>query len=147
MNTILKELNQNDLPEIRILFRETFTGPPWNENWQEDQLENYLKDLTEVRTPVMLGMFVNDTLTGVSLGNIRHWCGGTEYHIEELFIRRDMQNRGYGTQFLTMIEEYLKARGIHEIFLITDRHMPACEFYRKLGFTEIPEHISFFKEF
>ncbi len=147
MNTVLKELNRNDLPEIMNLFRETFTGPPWNEDWQDEQLENYLRDLTEVRTPVILGMYADDILTGVSIGNIRHWCGGTEYHIEELFIRRDMQNRGLGTQFLQMIEEYLKERNIRQIFLITDRNMPACEFYRTHGFTELPEHISFFREF
>lgn len=147
MNTVLKELNRNDLPEIMNLFRETFTGPPWNEDWQDEQLENYLRDLTEVRTPVILGMYADDILTGVSIGNIRHWCGGTEYHIEELFIRRDMQNRGLGTQFLQMIEEYLKERNIRQIFLITDRNMPACEFYRTHGFTELPELISFFREF
>ncbi len=147
MNTVLKELNHSDLPEIMRLFREVFTGPPWNENWQDEQLENYLRDLTEVRTPVILGMYADDTLTGVSIGNIRHWCGGTEYHIEELFIRSDLQNRGFGTWFLQMIEEFLKEHDIRQIFLITDRNMPACEFYRKHGFTEIPEHISFFREF
>ena len=67
MNTVLKELNRNDLPEIMNLFRETFTGPPWNEDWQNEQLEDYLRDLTEVRTPVILGMYADDILTGVSI--------------------------------------------------------------------------------
>lgn len=144
----LRELDQSHFEEIRTLFRDVFMSEPWNEDWSDDrQLDEYLKDLMGARTPVILGLYENEKLTGVSIGNIRHWCGGTEYHIEELFIRKDMQKKGYGTVFLEKIEEWLKEHGIHQIFLMTERNVPAYDFYRKLGFEEIPEHVSFFREF
>ena len=99
-----------------------------------------------VRTPLILGLYDGGELVGISIGCIKHWCRGTEYHIEELCIRTDMQGKGYGTEFFRLIEDLLKERGYRQIYLQTQRNMPAYEFYKKLGFTEIPEWVSFFKE-
>jgi len=87
------------------------------------------------------------SLIGISLGKIKHWCGGTEYYIEELCIRSDLQGKGYGRTFFKLIEEKLSELGLHTIYLMTDRNQPAYEFYKKLGFRELPELTSFFKEF
>lgn len=144
----LKELTIENLNEIRELFRSVFTAPPWNDDWSdEEQLDNYLKDLMCVRTPLILALFKEEEMIGIAIGNIRHWHSGTEYFIEELCIRTDMQKQGYGRKFLQLIEEYLKEHGLHQIFLMTERHVPAYQFYKDLGFEELPEHVSFFREF
>ena len=144
----LVELSINDFKVIKDLFRSVFTAPPWNDDWSDDeQLDDYLKDLMMVRTPLILGFMEGDGLVGVSIGNIRHWCRGTEYFIEELFVRTDMQGKGLGTAFMMSIESYLKERGIDQIFLHTERSKPSYEFYKKLGFTDLTELASFFKEF
>ena len=144
----LVELSINDFKVIKDLFRSVFTAPPWNDDWSDDeQLDDYLKDLMMVRTPLILGFMEGDGLVGVSIGNIRHWCRGKEYFIEELFVRTDMQGKGLGTAFMKSIESYLKERGIDQIFLHTERSKPSYEFYKKLGFTDLTELASFFKEF
>lgn len=144
----LREYSINDFAVIKALFKSVFTSPPWNEDWSDDsQLENYLKDLMEVRTPLILGLVEDDVLLGVSIGNIRHWCRGTEYFIEELCIRTDMQGKGYGTMFMALIEKYLKEHGYSQIYLQTERTVPAYMFYKSLGFDELADHVSFFKEF
>ena len=148
MSPVIKELSINDFDVIKTLFRSVFTAPPWNDDWSDDeQLDDYLKDLMMVRTPLILGFMEDDDLVGVSIGNIRHWCRGTEYFIEELFVRTDMQGKGWGTAFMMAIESYLKERGIRQIFLHTERSKPSYEFYKKLGFTDLTELASFFKEF
>lgn len=144
----LKELTIENLNEIRELFRSVFTAPPWNDDWSdEEQLDNYLKDLMCVRTPLILALFKEEEMIGIAIGNIRHWHSGTEYFIEELCIRTDMQKQGHGRKFLQLIEDYLKEHGLHQIFLMTERHVPAYQFYKDLGFEELPEHVSFFREF
>ena len=146
--TELVELSIKDIEKIKVLFKSVFTVEPWNDDWSdEDQLDNYLRDIMEVRTPLILGLYDNGDFIGVSIGNIKHWCRGTEYFIEELCIRTDLQGRGYGTAFFTLIEDYLKERGINQIFLHTNPGVPAYSFYKKLGFTEVTDLVSFFREF
>ncbi len=149
MNPVrLEKLTARDMDAVRALFLSVFTAPPWNDDWSdEEQLDHYLRDLTEVRTPLVLGLYEGDELAGVSIGHIRHWCRGTEYFIEEFCVSPHRQGKGLGGTFLSLIEEYLKERGLHQIFLMTERHVPAYDFYRKHGFEELKEHVSFFKEF
>ena len=149
--TTIKELDITHIEEIKALYRSVFTSPPWDEDWSDDvQLDEYIRDIMEVRTPVILGLYGDDDndhhLLGVSIGCIRHWYGGTEYHIEELFIRNDRQNMGYGKRFINHIEEYLKGKGIFQIYLATENTRPAYGFYKKMGFEELTDHVSFFKE-
>ena len=144
----IQELSTADLEQIKDLFRRVFMSPPWNDDWSDDeQVTRYLVELMEVRGPLILGLYDNDSFIGVSIGKIKHWCRGTEYFIEELCIDCDQQHKGYGKEFFRLIELYLKDIGINQIFLMTDRHMPAYDFYRKLGFDEVTELASFFKEF
>ncbi len=84
---------------------------------------------------------------GISIGKIKHWCGGTEYFIEELCIRNELHGKGYGRQFIELIGEKIRERGLHTIYLMTDRNQPAYQFYNRLGFREIPELTSFTKDF
>ena len=138
MKLTLKEIDViSYVVEIMSLFKEVFSAPPWNEDWSDDdQLDNYLKDLTEVRNPLLYGLYEGNDLVGVSIGRIKHWCEGTEYFIEELCIRMDRQKKGYGKEFFSLIEKDLKEKGLDTIFLMTDRDKPAYEFYKKNGFKE-----------
>ncbi|SCW26341.1 aminoglycoside 6'-N-acetyltransferase I [Ruminococcaceae bacterium YRB3002] len=144
----LVELSMSDLEQIKDLFRSVFMSPPWNDDWSDDvQLTHYLSELIDVSTPLVLGLYDDDRFIGVSIGRIKHWCRGTEYFIEELCISCEEQHKGYGMKFFELIEDHLRNMGIHQIFLMTDRHMPAYDFYRKLGFSEVTELVSLFKEF
>ena len=144
----LVELDESSFEDIKTLFRSVFTQPPWNDDWSdEEQLDQYLLDLMGTRLPLVLGLVEDGELIGVSLGNIRHWYEGTEYLIDELCIKTEMQGRGYGSLFLSLIEEHLRERGLHTIYLTTDRNVPAYEFYRSRGFIELPDDVAFFKTF
>ena len=144
----LVELDGSSFEDIKTLFRSVFTQPPWNDDWSdEEQLDQYLLDLMGTRLPLVLGLVEDGELIGVSLGNIRHWYEGTEYLIDELCIKTEMQGRGYGSLFLSLIEEHLRERGLHTIYLTTDRNVPAYEFYRSRGFIELPDDVAFFKTF
>ena len=146
--THIVKLDETNYADIKALFRSVFMAPPWNDDWSDDaQLDNYLKDLIEVRGALVLGLYEDDRFIGVSIGKIKHWCRGTEYFIEELCISNEEQHKGYGQMFFGLIEEYLSNMNINQIFLMTDRHMPAYMFYKKQGFKELTELASFFKEF
>ena len=144
-----KELSPNkNFEEIKFIFKEVFTKEPWNDDWSDDvQLNEYLLDIMGMRNSLIYGFYLNKKLIGISIGYIKHWCSGTEYMIDEFCINTDEQRKGYGTIFVKQIEDLLRQKNIHVIYLITQKNVPAYSFYKKLGFIEQSETISFYKEF
>ena len=144
----LKELYLLEIEKIKPLLLNVFSSPPWNEDWSDEkQFDEYLRDLIEVRGSLLYGLYLDEELIGVSIGKIKHWCSGTEYYIDELFIAKEYQNHGYGKEFLRMIEDKLPEKGVCAIYLMTDKDKPAFEFYKKMGFEELKETTAFFKKF
>lgn len=143
----LKELSLDDLDAIKALFKSVFMKAPWNDDWSNDlQLTEYILDLMHSRTPVNLGLFADDVLIGLSIGNIKHWCRTTEYVIDEFCIKPEHQGQGLGSKFFNLIEEYLLKINIHTIYLQTGKDVPAYVFYKNRGFTELDGDTAFFKD-
>ena len=69
-----------------------------------------------------------------------------EYFIDEFFIVPDRQGQGLGTRFLSAIEEAVREKGVHHLFLLTDRNTPACHFYRKAGMRVLETNVAFTKK-
>ncbi|MBP1565253.1 MAG: GNAT family N-acetyltransferase [Oscillospiraceae bacterium] len=145
---LIKKLSVDFIEEIKTLFAEIFTNEPWNDDWSdENQLHNYILDLTGNRNSLAIGLFEDEKFIGMALGSIKHWYTGTEYYIDEFCIKSQKQGKGIGTKFLAMVEKFVEEKGISHIFLQTERTVPAFEFYKKNGFTELCDHVSFVKEF
>lgn len=141
-------LESDSFEDIKKLFREIFMNEPWNDDWSDDnQLTEYILDLTANRNSLAFGLYEDNELIGFSLGSIMHWCSGTEYYIYEFAVKREHQHKGLGTFFLHEIEEYVKGIGVNHIYLQTDNDMPAYEFYQKNGFTVLDKHMSLVKMF
>lgn len=146
MEVIKLEIEKSE--EIKSLFKNTFMNEPWNDDWSNDkQLTEYILDLTGNRNSLAIGLYDKNELIGFSLGSIMHWCTGTEYYIYEFCIKRERQNNGIGTLFLNEIETYVKNIGVNHIFLQTEKNVPAYNFYKKNGFSELEGHISLVKMF
>ena len=142
----VRELNVNQIEEIKSLFAEIFTNEPWNDDWSNpEQLYTYIMDMIGNRNSISLGLYEDNQLIGLSLGSIIHWCTGTEYYIFEFCIKTDSQGKGLGTEFLKRVEEYAKGKQATHIFLQTERTVPAYDFYQKNGFVDLKEHASLVK--
>ena len=71
----LTRLGTDKFNDIKLLFKDVFMNPPWNDDWSNDaQLNEYLLDLTGNRNSYSLGLYDGDKLIGISLGSIMHWC-------------------------------------------------------------------------
>ncbi|NLT09819.1 MAG: GNAT family N-acetyltransferase [Ruminococcus sp.] len=144
--TEIKELSMRDIGTVKQLFSAVFSAEPWNDDWSDDiQLHSYISDLMGNGNSLTFGLYVDGELAGASLGCIKHWWEGTEYNIGEFFIKTEVQGKGLGSEFLSMIEEELLSRGIRRIFLQTDRNLPAFGFYRNNGYELLQDHVSLVK--
>ncbi len=139
-------LDETYLPQMAELYKNAFEQEPWNDNWSnEEQLKEYIKEISCSFNSLNFGLFINDKLSAVSIGMIRHWWEGTNYNIEEFCVYPDLQSQGVGSRFMKMIETDVLKRGLAGIFLQTDSDKPSYKFYQKNGFSELDSHVSFYK--
>lgn len=141
----LRILSPADRDIITELFLSVFTKEPWNDDWSDTaQLNAYIDDLTGNKNSLTFGYFDgNNRLIALSMGSVKHWYRGTEYYIDEFCVDRELQRQGIGRAFMSDIEKYLSSQGMKNIFLQTDRTVPAYLFYKAQGFEELVDHVSF----
>ncbi len=133
----LRRLSAENTKEIKTVILEIFTKDPWNDVWTDGQLQLYVDELINNSNPLLLGLYENESLIGISLGRIKHWCSGAEYWIDEFGIIPEKQSKGAGTEFLKKIKRLLTEEGISQIVLLTEKTTPAYNFYQKNGFYEL----------
>lgn len=146
MSYVLKELDISSIDRIEDFYVDIFSNPPWNDDWSDEkQLHTYITELIGNSNSLTLGYFWNAKLVGLCMGHIRHWFTGKEYYIDEFCVCRDTQGMGIGTKFLKDVEKYIIDKGIIQMFLLTEREVPAYQFYQKNGFVELSSQVSFVK--
>ena len=139
-------LDESYLPQMGELFRNAFLGEPWNDDWSDPvQLGEYIKEISGGYNALNYGLLSDGRLIAMSLGMIRHWWEGTNYNIEEFCVAPGLQGQGTGSRFMRLIENDIRKKGLHGIFLQTDNDKPSYRFYMKNGFKELGAHVSFYK--
>ena len=66
-------------------------------------------------------------------------------YIDELCVKTELQGQGIGGKFVNAVEEYLMKNDIRAVFLLTDKSVPAYDFYKKQGFKEQENSAAFAK--
>ena len=135
----LKKLDIQDTDAIKKLIVDIFSREPWNDIWEDAQLQLYVLEIIGNKNSLSFGLYEDGVLIGMALGRIRHWCRGTEYWIDEFGILPEKQSKGAGSEFLRMTEDYLSRQGIGGIVLLTERTAYAYEFYKRNGFHELED--------
>lgn len=124
-----------------------FTKEPWLDGWSdESKLEKYIKDLTLQANSLSLGLYLDDELIGIALGRVVTFYDGVQYRIDELCIKSEKQNCGYGSKFLDLINDFVKKKKYRYIILNTDRNVYAFNFYLKNVYQENKTNVMFYQE-
>lgn len=143
----IHQLKLTQIEEIKKVISDAFSPEPWNDDWSDElQFNNYIMDLIGNKNSLSLGLYDMDKLVGVSLGRVKHWYKGNEYWIDDLAIRPEFQGRGYGSEFLKLLEKYVKEMSIVRIVLFTNKDIPAYYMYLKNGFVQQEERVFFEKK-
>ena len=146
MEETLILLDESYMDQMADLFKKAFAGEPWHDDWSDiTQLLKYIKEISSGYNALNYGLVRDGKLIAMSVGMIRHWWEGTNYNIEELCVDPDCQGQGVGTRFMNLIEEEIKKKGLHGIFLQTDDDKPSYKFYMKNGFANLETHVSLYK--
>ena len=84
-------------------------------------------------------------MTAFVFGVLDDYFEGVLYSISEFAVSPFMQRKGVGSAVLGMLENRLSTNGVDAVNLNTSIHLPAYGFYKKNGYQEVAENVSFMK--
>ncbi len=143
---MIKKLNVAQLEEVSKLFYSVFTSEPFNFNWlNEDKAKGYISDMMNDSCYVGFTYIIDNKEIGYCIGAYNKNMVLTQYHIKEIFIKKEYQNLGYGKKMMLEIEDYLKKDDIQLITLYTNCKIPAYDFYLKNDFQVIEDTVHMLK--
>jgi len=134
-NLLIKKFTIEDVDECAELFKEVFSDYPWYDNWVSfSQTKTYLMEL--IQNPVFEGFvaYEGSKIVAVCIGHIRSWWMGKEFFIDEFYVAKDMQGNGIGTELMDYIKNSFISKNYTRLVLLTNKDIPAEEFYAKNGF-------------
>lgn len=142
-NQNVRLMDKSDLEPCSELMLKVFSGEPWYDQWDSVlHVQQYLAEFMD--NPVFLGFVIEQEgkILGASFGHTKSWYSGKEYYIQEYFIDTDLQGSGLGSALMNGMEAYLSSVHVHCMVLLTEKDLPAEDFYRKHGF-EVKKDIIF----
>ncbi|RYD55334.1 MAG: GNAT family N-acetyltransferase [Sphingobacteriales bacterium] len=142
----IKEITIDDIDNCVETFIGSYNRLPWNYDWNEDDAKQYLSDY--VNSAQFKGfMIVEDgKVLGALFGHARTWWTNNQFMIDELFIGPDAQGKGYGKLLLSHAEQHAKGSDMERLILMTNKFMPALDFYDKNNFSKVDQYVFMFKE-
>ena len=143
-----RKFNGKDIDKCAKLFKEVFSDYPWYDEWVSiEQAKNYLRELIE--NPVFEGFVVYEgfEVVAVCLGRRKSWWIGKEFFIDEFFVSNEKQGNGVGTKLMNYVKYSLIKEDYARLILLTNKGIPAEEFYVKNGFYTNENRINMINEF
>jgi aminoglycoside 6'-N-acetyltransferase I len=134
---MIKSFDTEYILEIVDMFCDIYSNEPFCYKWiDENRIFQYFADMS--RCPDFKGFIYerDEKLSGACFGEIKRYFPNTRYCINEIFIKREFQSQGFGTEFMNEISQSLKRENTEIIELTTQKTIPAYEFYKKNGFCE-----------
>lgn len=142
----IKEITINDIEKCAETFIDSYNRLPWNYDWNLEDAVKYLSDY--VKGPQFKGFMIweDGQVLGALLGHARTWWTNNQFMIDELFISSAAQGKGYGKLLLSHAEQYAKNTSMERLILMTNKFMPALDFYNKNNFSKVDQYVFMFKE-
>lgn len=117
-------------------FVDAYNCPPWNDAWTPATAAAYLGELRGIPRSATLVAIADSQFVGATTLHARTWQDESEIYIDEFFVAPAAQRRGVGRALMEGIRAFAADAGIGDLVLLTDRDVPALEFYRAHGFRE-----------
>lgn len=136
----IRALRGEDLASCAEILCSVYNNEMWQCRWSREKAIEYLIDFYNMNKFVGYVLEEDGIINAALLGHEKVWWNNSEVFVEEMFVRPELQRRGYGTLLLQRLEEYINEKGLAGITLSTNKYAPAPLFYRKNGFVDC-EHV------
>lgn len=108
----ISKLSEEYLETCVDLFIEVFTKEPWNDVYESrEQVVAFFRSHMDNNYFIGYILAEGDNVIALCLGMKKPWFKGMEYYIDQFCVRPDLQHKGIGTHFLTLIEQEIRRGG------------------------------------
>ncbi len=104
--------------------------------WTHEKAYRRLHQMVTMEDSLVMLQFEGSVLVGFSMGYFKCFDDSTGFFLEEILIRKDMQGKGYGTDFLCHLKAELQAMDCDWIELLTTTEERHQSFYGKNGYAQ-----------
>ena len=132
----IRKLTQSDIPVCAEILCSVYNNEMWQCRWEKETAVEYLTDFFEMKKFVGYVLEEEDTILGGIFAHEKVWWNNSEVFIEEMFVKPELQRKGYGSMLLQAVEEYAREKGLAGLTLSTNKYAPAPLFYKKNDFME-----------
>jgi len=140
------ELTSDNLHDCVALFLSAYNSAPWNCQWTTEKATLYLDELRGNSNSAGFILYENETAVGAILGHRKTWWTNRQFMIDEFFISPDFQRKGYGKKLMQLCEEYVALHDIDLMVLMTNKYLPAYQFYERYGYVPADQYTFMFKQ-
>ncbi len=134
-----------DIEKCAEVYLEAYNRAPWNYKFTQEKAIIYLQEYFDRNRFVGFLLTENDKIIAATFGHAKTWWTNDLIYIDELFVSPESRGKGYGKKLLEHTEEYAVTEGYEVITLMTNKHMPAFEFYQHLDYISADHFVYLFK--
>ncbi len=143
----IRPYQSSDLDSCVAIFMSAYNKMPWNYQWKAAGAAQYLQEY--IGAPNFVGMVAEDNgvVCGVLFGKLKTWWTGKQFFVDELFIDGSRHGQGIGKQLMSHCETNIcRPNNVTTITLMTNKLMPAYEFYISNDYYKVDQYVFMFKE-
>jgi len=142
----IREITANDIDQCAQVFMAAYNRLPWNYGWKQEKAAKYLREY--LGAPGFAGFLAidNDQVVAAMFGHIKTWWTNDQLVIDELFVDAASQGKGYGKHLMEHCEQYCREKSLEMIVLMTNKFMPAYNFYLSNDYVKVDQYVFMFKQ-
>lgn len=138
----IRKMERTDIDACADILCSVYNNELWQCRWAKETAAEYLSDFYNMSKFVGYVLTDSDDIIGGIFAHEKVWWNNSEVFVEEMFIKPELQRKGYGSMLLGAVEGYIKEKDLAGMTLSTNRYAPAPLFYKKNGFVDC-EHVLF----
>lgn len=143
---LINSITPNLIEACADVFVQSYNQAPWNYQWKLDDAIKYLSEYVSCDRFKGFALYEDEQLAGALLAHTKTWWTGPQLYVDELFISPQYQNRGFGKVLINLAEQYAIDNELNSVMLMTNKYMPAMDFYTKNDYIHAQPFVVLFKQ-
>ena len=128
----IRKMKVSDIDSVLWLYIDYYNRVE-NGCWTEEKAKKRLHQVLTIEDSYSLILFEEDIVIGFAMGYFKQYDDILGYTLEEIVIKSDKQNRGYGSSLLSELESRVREKGASLIELQAVNDEMHSHFYGRFG--------------